>query len=134
MKNEKYRLVAIFADAKEHSCFEIINFGSILLKKSQKQVEKVFKRLLEYGWVQRSWKSSLFYTDWFRLTSKGDDAFRSFKIDLGNRGRLGDDFYKHYKYFDRESKDGKMGVKLKDNVTEKKMNEDFFTPTFGKEK
>jgi len=125
---ERFRLLAIFADNKAHSCFEIINFGAVLLNKTQRRVEKVFKReLLENGLVYRCGKSGLFHTDNFQISSKGDEAFRVMQIDFYSRTKLTDDIYHYYKYFDRDTQ-SKIG---ESKISEKDLRQSSFIPTFG---
>lgn len=110
LDRDTLRILGLFGDAKEHHMFEVIKLGTILLKGTERETEKFFKKFLEYGWVNRQWKSYEPRTDYYTLTSKGDELFR--KAQLARVARTGDDTDEtrdHYRNFDRSST-GKYGV------------------------
>lgn len=120
ISHETYRLFSIFGDAKEHSFFEFLTLGRVLVKKNDRYLEKVFKqKLLFNGWIRRchqNWSPRL---DNYQLTSKGDEYFRSLQISKLQRGKHTDDQLRHFRLFNRE-KDGKYGVAgMGDQITEK---------------
>lgn len=110
LDKDTHRLLALFGDAQEHSFFETVKLGSILLKVSDRKLEKIFKRkLLENEWVSRCHKSWSPRLDFYKLTSKGDECFRATQIARISRGRHTDEQLNYFRNFDR-SLEGKHGV------------------------
>lgn len=110
LNGDTHKLLVLFGDAKPHSFFETIVLSKILLKKSDRQIEKIFKRhLLENGWVRRLWKSYEPRLDFYELTPKGDAFFRAVQVWRITRGRHTEDTIRHFRHFDRSVK-GKYGV------------------------
>lgn len=107
------KLLGLFGDAQPHSFFETAVLGRVLLKKSDRAIEKVFKRyLLDNGWVRRchnSWDPRL---DNYQLTPKGDECFRAKKIEQLKRGKYKEEDLRHYRLFNRaiSGKYGAMGM------------------------
>jgi len=133
MTDEAHRLMSIFGDNKEHSFFEIVNFGSVLLKKSNRTVEKIFYRsICDNAWVRRLHKSWSPRLDFFQLTPKGDLAYRAEQLARLSRTKLTNDMYRHYKYYTREV-GGKWGAEhLGEKLTENEaMKSGTFNPKFG---
>lgn len=119
-----HRLLGLFGDAREHHMLEIIKFGSILLKKSERDVEKFFKRrLLANSWVYRVGNAYDPRLDHYKLTAKGDELFRLVQIQRIQRsGNANDKTLEHFRKFDR-TVHGKHGAhNLGDFLTELKMN------------
>jgi hypothetical protein len=116
-----HRLLALFGDAQEHSFFEIVTLGKILLKISDRRVEALFKKsLLDNGWVKRCGKSWAEHLDFYQLTPKGDEFFRHIQVWRITRGRHTEDQIRHFRKFNRQTK-GEYGVEgMGDNLTEQK--------------
>jgi len=118
---EVRRMLSTFADGKEHSFFEMMKLVAILTKKKDRYIWKKFhKRLLENGWVQRQYKAYSPYIDFYKLTLKGDELFRSIQIRIARLGK-DNNAYRHFKYFNRDGKN-KYGVNVEDNVSEEDAN------------
>lgn len=120
LDKDPHRLLVLFGDAKPHSFFETITLGRVLIKKNDRQVEKIFKRyLLENGWVGRCWDSWHPRLDNYQLTPKGDEFFRLVQIWRITRGRHTDDSVRHFRHFNRQAH-GKYGVEgMGSNLSEK---------------
>ena len=112
-------MLAMFADDKAHSFFEIMKLTSVMTKKKDRVIWSKFKdKLLFNGWIKRLWKSNYPHTDFYRLTTKGDNLFRSIQIANARRAGGNSDTERHFKYFDRNPTKGRMGVNVEDNITE----------------
>ena len=114
-----YTLLALHGDGEPHSFFETSRLTSMRTREGDRLIWKVFKRkLLENGWIRRLYKSSFPHLDMYQLTDKGDDYFRHIQMRLS----VDSDAAKHYKYYDRKRKAGRMGVDLTDaeRITEEK--------------
>lgn len=133
MNNDVHRLMAILADGKPHHFFEIVNFGSVLLKKPQRTIEKILYRgMCDNGWVWRHWTEYSPRLDFFQLTDKGDQAFRAEQLSRLSREKLTTDLYRHYKHYTRQV-GGKWGANhLGEQLTEQQATESSsFNPKFG---
>ena len=120
MISEDYRkLLSCYADNKEHGFFEASILGRVLLKKSDRQILKIFKRMLEYGWLKRLWKSPFEVIDMYTLTPKGDKCFRSAQLSRLSREKHTEEARRHYELFNRETS-GQYGVEgmSSDYITE----------------
>lgn len=117
---DSHKLLALFGDKTPHSFFETAKLGSILLKMSERKLEKLFKRrLLDNGWVRRLWNSWDPRLDMYELTQKGDECFRAVQIARIARGKHTDEMIRHYKMFNRGVK-GKYGAEgMGQAITEK---------------
>lgn len=105
-----HKLLILFGDGKPHSFFEIVLLGRVLLKTTDRKLEKLFKRhLLENGWVRRCWKSYEPRLDFYEFTPKGDLLFREVQIWRITREGHTDDTIRHFRHFNREL-NGKYGV------------------------
>lgn len=109
ISDDQRKLLSLYADATEHSFFETAVLGRSLLRKGDRQILKIFKRLCEYGWLRRLWKSPFECTDFYILTPKGDNCFRAAQLSRINREKHGDEARRHYELFNR-STSGKYGV------------------------
>ena len=110
LDRDTYRLLSLFGDAAEHSFFNTVKMGCILLKVSERKLEKLFKeKLLASGWVRRCHKSWSPRLDYYQLTKKGDACFREVQVWRVTRSGHTDDTLNHFRNFDR-SVDGKYGV------------------------
>lgn len=124
MNSEDLRkLLSVYADNQSHSFFEAAVLGRSLLKKSDRLIFSIFKRMLEYGWLRREWKSSFEHTDFYRLTSKGDNCFRAMQLSRISREKHNSEAERHYQLFNREVA-GKHGVAglSQDYITETTAN------------
>ena len=110
---EALRLLGLFGDAQPHSFFETAVLGRVLLKKSDRAIEKIFKRhLLDNGWILRLYSSWSPRLDYYQLTPKGDACFRASQIERLKRGKHKEEDLRHYRLFNRETagKYGAMGM------------------------
>lgn len=116
---DSHKLLALFGDRTPHSFFETVKLGAILLKTSERKIERIFKRhLLDNGWVRRLWNSWDPRLDTYELTPKGDECFRAMQISL-THGYGSEDIKRHYRLFNREAA-GKYGVEgMGIEITEK---------------
>lgn len=110
LNSDIHKLLIVFGDGKQHSFFEVATLGGLLLKKSDRKVEKLFKRhLLENEWVRRCWKAYDPRLDFYEFTPKGDAFFREVQIFRVTRGGHTEDTIRHFRHFNRGLK-GKYGV------------------------
>lgn len=92
-----WKFLSIFADNKPHSFFEIVYLGTIYLNVTQKYTERLLHRaVVDNNWVYRLGVGPTLKQDQLKLTSKGDEYYRSLAI------RRNPEDYRLYKYFNRE--------------------------------
>ena len=110
LNKQTHTLLALFADGIPHSFFETAKLGSIALKLPERKLEKLFKRtMLANCWVRRCWRSWNEQLDFYELTEKGDQCFRSSQIWRITRGKNNEEAVRHFKMFNRKV-EGKYGV------------------------
>ena len=83
MENDRYLIMSTIADGQSHTYKEILWFYNRLVKKDEKNFEKAFKRMLEYNWIRREFKSGYYKIDSYQIANKGDRAFRDEAIRRG---------------------------------------------------
>ena len=102
LDRDTHRLLALFGDAKEHSFYDTVKMGCILLKVPERKLEAIFKRkLLAHGWVRRCHKSWAPHLDMYQLTPKGDECFRAVQTWRITRSGHTDASLDHFRNFDR---------------------------------
>lgn len=121
-----YKMLGFFCDNREHSFVEVMNLSAVTFKRPWRESEAFFKRwLLENGLVDRSWQEPFFQMDNYKLSSKGDECYRDFKLRQAIIDRE-QGAWRHYKYFDRTSSD-----KWADTQKVSEKDAKHFMPHFG---
>lgn len=99
-----YKLLAILADGKSHSWFEVVYLGVQYLKVPQDFFEKLLHRaVIDNNWIYRTGEGPDLKSDHLKLTTKGDEYYRYLVI----RHLKGDTSY--YKYFNRSQASSGVG-------------------------
>lgn len=78
-----FRFMCVFGDAQEHQMAEIKFLGFDICGRNKKAYEESLKKSLEYGLINRLYKTWSPNTDWYKLSDKGDMYIRDTAIKFG---------------------------------------------------
>jgi hypothetical protein len=91
------KCLATFADAKEHGEFEISILMGSFCRHNKKLANKIFRMFAEWDLIIPTRQFKISETKMWKLTEKGDLAYRENAIRLGGS-------YRYFKYGERNPK------------------------------